>query len=174
MGTESAAQAEQIVSGVSEKEQNVAEGSNGNEAHAANPGEKLSKSPHEFLFEIFWLLSQSPNHKYMFIADMEWYLMPPFRLRQIKIFHKEGAPVAYACWAKVSDEVDERLRNGSTKLRPEEWNSGENLWLVDLVTPFGGAEFVVNELKEKVFEGRKMKTWQPAPDGNGLVVVEWN
>jgi len=58
--------------------------------------------------------------------------------------------VAYACWAKVSDEVDERLRNGSTKLRPEEWNSGENLWLVDLVVPFGGAEFVVNELREKV------------------------
>jgi len=172
MGTESAAQAEQIVSGISEKEQTVAEGSNGNEAHAASSGEKLSKSPHEFLFEIFWLLSQSPNHKYMFIADMEWYLMPPFRLRQIKIFHKDGAPVAYACWAKVSDEVDARLRDGSIKLRPEEWNSGENLWLVDLVAPFGGTEFVINELKEKVFKGQKVMTWQPAPDGEVLAAVK--
>jgi len=173
MGTESAAQAEQIDSGISEKEQTVAEGAEGNTVQAAGSGAKLSKSPHEFLFEIFWLLSQSPNHKYMFIADMEWYIMPPFRARQFRIFHKDGAPIAFACWAYVSDEVEERLRDGSTKLRPEEWRSGENLWLMDIVAPFGGADFVIKELREKVFAGKRVKTWQPAPDGSGVAVVEW-
>jgi len=80
--------------------------------------------------------------------------------------------VAYACWAKVSDEVDARLRDGATKLRPDEWNSGENIWLVDLVAPFGGTEFVINELKEKVFKGQKVMTWQPAPDGEVLAAVK--
>ncbi len=29
------------------------------------------------------------------------------------------------------------------------------------------------ELKEKVFKDEKVKSFQPAPDGQGMAVVEW-
>ena len=59
------------------------------------------------------------------------------------------------------------------RMRPDEWKSGDRLWLIDLVAPFGGAEKVLAELRERVFEGRSIKTLQVAPDGKGTAVVEW-
>ena len=57
-------------------------------------------------------------------------------------------------WASVSDEVAERLGQGTTKLRPQDWKSGDNLWVVEVISPFGGAEDMVKDLKEKVFPTR--------------------
>ena len=66
-----------------------------------------------------------------------------------------------------------RLKAGAVRLKPEDWRSGDNLWLIDLCAPFGGGEYILKELREKVFKGQKVKTLQPAPDGSGMAVVEW-
>jgi cytolysin-activating lysine-acyltransferase len=139
---------------------------------AAEPAER-QRTPLDVIPEVLWLLTQSPRHKFMFLADMEWYFLPPFRLRQFRVFHKDKAPIAFVSWAHVSDEVEERLKSGATRLKPEDWRSGENLWLIDLCAPFGGGEVILKELREKVFKGQKVKTLQPAPDGSGMAVVEW-
>lgn len=34
-----------------------------------------NRSPLEVLPQILWLLTQSPKHKYLFLADLKWYLM---------------------------------------------------------------------------------------------------
>jgi hemolysin-activating ACP:hemolysin acyltransferase len=53
--------------------------------------------------------------------------------------HKElglRAPVAVVTWARVSTEVDARLTESAgtpIRLRPNEWTSGEIIWLVDVV-----------------------------------------
>lgn len=46
------------------------------------------------------------------------------------------APVACVTWAKVSDEVDQRLKahvGQPIRLRPEQWTGGTHHWLIDLV-----------------------------------------
>ena len=43
------------------------------------------------------------------------------------------------------------LAQGTTKLRPQDWKSGDHLWVVEVIAPFGGAEEMVKDLKEKVF-----------------------
>jgi len=136
-------------------------------------GEERQRTPLDVIPEVLWLLTQSPQHKFMFLADLEWYFLPPFRHRQFRVFHKDKAPIAFVSWAYVSEEVEERLKSGATRLKPEDWRSGENLWLIDLCVPFGGGEFILKELREKVFKGQKVKTLQPAPDGCGMAVVEW-
>jgi cytolysin-activating lysine-acyltransferase len=45
--------------------------------------------------------------------------------------------------------------------------------MIDLIAPFGGVEEAVKEIKEKILAGRTIKTLQPAPDGKGVMVVEW-
>lgn len=62
---------------------------------------------------------------------------------------------------------------GIRALVKDDCTPGEALWLIDFFTPFGGADNMIKELREKVFEGQKIKTLQPAPDGSGPAVVEW-
>ena len=64
--------------------------------------------------------------------------MPALLQRQYRIFRDDTKqPVGLALWARVSPEVEERLASGgANKLKPEDWNSGDTLWLVDLVAPF--------------------------------------
>lgn len=119
------------------------------------------------------LMQQSPLHRHFFLGDLDWVVVPSVLLKQFRIFQQDGRPVAYASWAYLSEETEERLIKGGKKLRPDEWKGGDKLWLIDLVAPFGGEKEIVQELREKVFKGEKVRAVQPAPDGSGLAVVEW-
>lgn len=89
----------------------------------------------------------SPAHKHLFLTDLEWLVIPPLLLRQFRVFRRGGKPFAYASWAFVSREVEERLKSGPAKLRPGEWKSGDQALIVDLLAPFGGGEQVVEKIK---------------------------
>ena len=76
--------------------------------------------------------------------------------------------------AMVSAVVD--LRAGITqglKLFPAEWKSGDIIWLMDVLAPFGGAEQMLQELRMQNFKDKKIKTLQKATDGNEMAVVKW-
>ncbi len=111
----------------------------------------------EVLGEIVWLMSQSALHKQFFISDLEWLVMTPVLLQQFRLFYDKDKPIGMAFWATASAEVEERLAAGTTRLRPQDWKSGERLWVVEVIAPFGGAEAMVKDLKAKVFKARGMK-----------------
>lgn len=48
------------------------------------------------------------------------------------------------------------LAEGTTKLRRQDWKSGDRLWVVEVIAPFGGADEMVKDLKEKVFAEREI------------------
>ena len=85
------------------------------ETQAGEPGAERQRTPLDVIPEVLWLLTQSPQHKFMFLADMEWYFLPPFRHRQFRVFHKDKAPIAFVSWAYVSDEVEDRLKAGAVR-----------------------------------------------------------
>lgn len=119
-----------------------------------------------------------PGRHRTYNFEIDWLVLPPVQLRQFRIWRRDNQPIGYASWAYLSDESAARFADGAsgTKLRriaPGEWKSGGQLWLVDVVSPFGGADGMVRELREKVFAGQKVKTLQNAPDGSGVAVVEW-
>ncbi len=142
------------------------------------PGEapRLSATA-ALLGEIVWLLGRSDAHKHLFLTELDWMVMPPIPLRQFRIWRQNNQPVAYASWAFLSDEVDKRFTDNIaegrvSRVAPGEWKSGDNLWLVDFISPFGGGDAMLKELREKVFPGRKIKSIQRKPDGSGIAVVE--
>lgn len=122
---------------------------------------------------ILWLYLHSPAHKHIFVADLEWLVVPAVVLDQYKLYMKDNAPLAFASWAFVSEEVENRLAQGQMRLAPKDWKSGDRLWLIDLVAPFGGGKEVFRELREGVFAGRGIKQLLPRPDGKGVQAVEW-
>ena len=135
------------------------------------------------LGEIVWLMSQSPIHKSFFISDLEWPAaqaanqnkpMTPVILKQFRLFYdsvaqatnKVTTPIGVVFWGTVSEEVEQRLATGTSKLRPQDRKSGSRLWVVEVIAPFGGTEEMrplgsplagVKDLREKVFPTREIK-----------------
>ena len=121
---------------------------------AAADQTRVPKTVAQMLGEIVWLMTQSPVHKQLFIGDLEWFCMPAILLEQFRIFYGPQSPAAVALWASVSDDTQARLMAGGYKLRPDEWKNGDNLWLIELVAPFGAQEEIVNDLRTNIFPGK--------------------
>lgn len=106
------------------------------------PPEAAAKPPtvSHLLGEITWLLTQSPLHKALAIADLEWLVMPALVHRQFYIFRDGDKPIGVALWAKCGPEAEAKLDRGmiepENRLTLDEWNSGSAVWLVDLIAPF--------------------------------------
>lgn len=96
------------------------------------------------LGEMTWLLSQSPLHKVLAIGDLEWLVMPALIHQQFYLFRDGDQPVGLAMWAKCTPEAAAKLDGGmiepENRLTLEEWTSGDQVWLVDLIAPFANAE----------------------------------
>ncbi len=92
------------------------------------------------LGEVTWLLTQSPQHKQLAIADLEWMVMPALLLRQFKLFNdtERNIPVGVVLFAKVSDAVAARLDAGGRLDKLDDWRSGETVRVMATVAPFGG------------------------------------
>jgi cytolysin-activating lysine-acyltransferase len=71
--------------------------------------------------------------------------------------YDQSKPIGVAFWATASEEVEQRLAAGTSRLRPQDWKSGNRLWVVEVIAPFGGAEEMVKDLKAKVFPQRELK-----------------
>jgi cytolysin-activating lysine-acyltransferase len=123
------------------------------------------------LGEIVWLLTQSAQHKQaFFLGDLEWMAMPPILLQQFRLFYAKDRPIGAILWAYVSDEVADRLAAGNARLRPQDWKSGDTLWVVDVIAPFSGTDEMLKDLKAKVFPERDVR-FRAMEGGKGVARV---
>jgi hypothetical protein len=114
--------------------------------------------------------------------DKRENVMTPVLLQQFRLFYDTdvGPPPAgrqsHRCpvvgrraegaQAKdVSEEVEANLARGTTKLRPQDWKSGDSLWVVEVIAPFGGAEEMVKDLKANVHPDREINFLAMGRDG---------
>jgi cytolysin-activating lysine-acyltransferase len=123
----------------------------------------------EALGQVVWLLSQSPLHRELKIGDLEWSFMPALMHEQFRIFRfgplpglekmdpknfapagmsaeaLQQLPLGVAIWAKLSPAAEAKLENNERLTLPE-WQSGDRLWLVELITPFASKENKLGEV----------------------------
>ena len=127
----------------------------------------------QVLGEIVWLMSQSPmhgavRHRRSRMArrgcDKRKSVMTPVILQQFRMFYQDAPPeqggrrpIGVILWGTVSPEVDAMLTQGTNRLRPQDWKSGDKAWVVEVVAPFGGGDAMVADLKSKVFAGRELR-----------------
>lgn len=121
---------------------------------------------------VVWLMNQQQNGRCSFVGDLEWRVMPPLVLDQAKLYTKDESPLAFVSWALLSEEAAARYKTYPHKLLPSDWKSGDQVWLVDMLAPFGGAKDVLQDLKNNVFQNKKI--FQLAPMQNKEAeVYEW-
>jgi hemolysin-activating ACP:hemolysin acyltransferase len=130
--------------------------------------------------QIVSVLMRSPRYKHYTLSDLEWLVLPPLLTGQFSVAEastKQGGPrvpVAVALWASVSAEVDKRLSENLAapiRLRPDEWRSGDILWLVDAVGDARVVPQLLKPLSETVFKGRQVKVRRRGEDGKAAVKI---
>ena len=112
-----------------------------------------------------WLMMQQSATKHTLISELEWRIMPPLLLEQAKLYMRDESPLAFVTWAEMSQASIDRYRRAPHHLMYSDWNSGNQIWLIDLVTPFGGAQEILKDLREKVFPGQDIHQLMPSPEG---------
>ena len=114
---------------------------------------ETSKNFFSILGEVHWILLHSKIHKFMFCSDVEALFFPAILHKCFRIFYsRDKQPVGVICWARVNDVVHMRLHNQAFRLKPEEWNSGANIWIMEMVAPFGGEKSMLDELLDGIFQ----------------------
>jgi hemolysin-activating ACP:hemolysin acyltransferase len=61
------------------------------------------------------------------------YLEPSIKLNQYKKFYENNQLVGFVNWAYIHDLVENRFKQ-TGKIKSNEWNSGNNLWLIEIVS----------------------------------------
>ena len=133
--------------------------------------EAADKNPSAMLGAAVWLMLSSPGHKHLFVTDFEWLVVPPILAKQFRLYRRDNVPIGFVSWARVSEEVEMRIINGSVKLSPKEWTGGDRLWIIDVIAPFGGVEDIMADLN-KAFEGQTVKFIQADENGRRVEVLK--
>lgn len=149
---------------------------------ADNAAARSKPTVSHMLGEVTWLLSQSSAHKHFAIGDLEWLVMPPILREQFRVFHGESHPLGVALWAYLSEDAEMRMveaaaSGAGARLRPDDWKSGDRLWLVELVAPFATPENKLTEamladLVQNVFREEKIKLHVTDPNSGKREVRE--
>ena len=117
--------------------------------------------------QVVGVLMRSAHCRLYTLRDLELLVIPPllagqFRIGQVKPDQNRGAamPVAVVLWASVSADVDKKLMEteaASFHLKPEEWKSGDILWLMHTAGEARFVQHVVDELMKTALKGRQAK-----------------
>ena len=65
--------------------------------------------------------------------QLNTYLEPSIKLNQYKKFYDNNELVGFVNWAYIHDLVEKRFKQ-TGKIKSNEWNSGNNLWLIEIVS----------------------------------------
>jgi cytolysin-activating lysine-acyltransferase len=115
------------------------------------------------------------DRKLFKLASISIQLVASIKMNQMFVLYNErGAPVAYAVWAYLSDQVStEMAANESRLLHCSEWNEGLNLWLIDFVAPFGHARELASKLRHEVFSNHsRLRAVRTNDDGTIRRVID--
>ena len=135
------------------------------------PGQVATAGADAALGQVVWLMMNTPAFRHMFLADLEWMVLPPILLGQFRILYDGGKPVAFAAWGHLSEEAEARLQQPNPRLKPDEWKSGDRLWLVSVIAPFGHGEKILTEIQTSALSTQDFKYHRRGTDGNPSTIV---
>lgn len=123
------------------------------------------------LGEIVWLMAHSKLHQDWPIASIFQWVMPALMHKQCRLYRRNGRPVAYVAWARMSKEVEENYVLNPKSLQPKDWTSGDRNWLVDWIAPFGDSAAVIQDLREGIFKDEVGRALRVKPESDEMHII---
>jgi len=133
--------------------------------------------PEAALGAAVWLWMHDPRHRRESLQDMEHRLLAPIEAGQYLLARQRRAassaidapqrPMALLLFARFDEKAESRyLAAPSQKIAMRDWQSGDRLWLIHWVAPFGHT----TNLREPVMRllaGREAKSFCQPRQGTG-------
>lgn len=107
-----------------------------------------------------------PRYRHQTLADLQHLVLEPLIRDRVAIAQRAGDDAVatdvagMAIWASLSDEAESRLREQikggawPVRLRSEDWTSGSNNWLIDVIAPDQrGVASVIANFRQVVKDG---------------------
>lgn len=99
-----------------------------------------------------WLWGQSPLHKDWRLKFMAPTIWPAIMHRQFLIGRdKTYRPVVFVSWAQLDEARERQYLQNPNSLSHDDWASGDRVWFIDWITPFGGALATARKIEHDVF-----------------------
>ncbi len=151
-----------------------------------HPREARQERMSQTFSQVVAVLMRDPVYRNLKLADLEWLVLPPIMAGQWRIGQtgtpaapaktqpaRVLIPVAVALWARVSAGVDKRLSANLDRLdlKPDEWASGDIVWLIASAGDPRALPKFIKELVETEFKGRPVKFRTRGPDGKSVVKI---
>lgn len=83
------------------------------------------------------LLAKSRVHQYWSVLDILRLVIPPIERNQCIFAYIDHSLIGFCTWGCFSKEVAQHFASGTRPLAPHDWESGENLWIIDAIAPYG-------------------------------------
>jgi hemolysin-activating ACP:hemolysin acyltransferase len=83
--------------------------------------------------DIINLFKKFDRYKNKHDSQLQYYLEPSIKLNQYKKFYDNNELVGFVNWAYIHDIVEKRFKK-TGKIKSSEWKSGNNLWLIEIVS----------------------------------------
>jgi cytolysin-activating lysine-acyltransferase len=100
---------------------------------------------------IVWMAQNSVLHKNYSVEMLLKRIGPSLQIDQFRYYEDPSrGPVAFCNWAFLSDEILNEIVATGRDPEVHEWNSGENIFFVELIAPFGHCHRVVRNLRDEV------------------------
>ena len=99
--------------------------------------------------ELVMLMMTAQRYWHMSIHELEWLALQPLMRNQVAVAmgaankddKTQEVVVGAAIWARVSADVDLKIKQQieqkvfPVRLKPEDWTSGDIVWLLDVIAP---------------------------------------
>lgn len=88
-----------------------------------------------------WLWMHSATHRDLPLHSLSAMLLPAIKQGQFMLVSEGDKPVFYLSWAMMSEDAEARyLRRHPLLMPAADWHSGDRLWLLDWIAPFGHSQ----------------------------------
>ncbi len=125
-----------------------------------------------------WLWMQLPRHRQLTIKNLEKRLLEPIRQGQYVLVcsgqhERQRDPVALLLYACLNAQAESRyIKAPSNPLASADWRSGDRLWLIDWVSPFGQSLQLRHRMLE-LFARQTARSLHRHPHWNESRVKTW-
>ena len=101
----------------------------------------------------------SSIHEKWTAHDLMRLFLTPILLNQYRVFMaqdypnlfgEEDRPVGFVTWGLFNDEAIQAYTQRTRKLAPTDYDSGDDVWVIDFCAPFGGTREMVRDMRREL------------------------
>jgi len=118
---------------------------------------------------VIWFLAKNDVHRNWSYNDIARLIVPPLKLEQYIIdYDSKATPIGFTSWAWLSDEAQDGFINETRKIRSSDWLSGDNAWIIDVVSNNQNPMKMLRRLEDMFLnytDAKKVSWFRRYPDG---------